>query len=166
VDKHRTPLVIACSAPQSVVERTAAFDRYWFAPLVDDPENDGLTKAMVDETGAPALNTGGTVGTAAWAFAHCILGAPDIAVVGMDFGYPIGTPLENTQEWKLTGGDPELYPRMGEYFTSPTYWWYRGNFLDLLDAADAKVTNCSDGGLLDGPRVQRMKLEQWLASSS
>jgi len=168
IDANRAPLVIACSAPQSVVERTAAFERYWFVPLVDDPAHAGLTSQMVDATGAPALNTGGTVGTAAWVFARCVLGSPDIAIVGCDFGYPIGTPLANTQEAKLTGCDPMLYPGFPErgYYTSPTYWWYRQNMLDLLDAADATITNCSGAGLLYGERVREMKLEEWLASSS
>lgn len=168
VDEHRAPLVIASSAPQSVVERTARFDRYWFVPLVDDPEDAGLTSAMVEATGAPALNTGGTVGTAAWAFAHAVLKSPDIAVVGMDFGYPQGTPLENTQEWNLTGGDPELYPQFPErgYYSSPTYWWYRQNFLDLLEAADARVTNCSGAGLLYGDRIEEMRLEEWINKSA
>jgi hypothetical protein len=91
-----------------------------------------------------------------------------MAVVGMDFGYPIGTPLENTQEWKLTGGDPDLYPQFPErgYYSSPTYWWYRQNMLDLLEAADARITNCSGAGLLYGDRVDEMSLEAWLKSSS
>lgn len=165
VDRNLSPLIIACSAPWSVVERTAAFDRYWFAPLVDSPES-GITKEMIGLTCLPALNTGGTVGTAAWCFAHAILRSKNIAVVGMDFGYPADTPLERTQEFNLTGGDPAMYPQHGDYYTSPTYWWYRQNFLELLDAADATVTNCSGTGLLDGERVRRMELEEWLAYCS
>jgi len=166
VDAHPANLVIATSAPQSVVDRTEKFNRFWFVPLVDDPDEAGLTRSMCQSTGAPALNTGGTVGTAAWAFAHQILKSTDIAVVGMDFGYPVGTAIEHTQEWKLTGGDPDLYPRRGDYYTSPTYEFYRLGLMDLLEAADARITNCSEGGLLDGDRVKRMKLEEWLASSS
>lgn len=166
VDANFVKLAICSSAPANLVARTSAFDRYWFAPLVDSPDEPGLTRQICDATGLPALNTGGTVGTASWVFAHQVLGSSSIAVVGMDFGYPIGTPLENTQEWNLTGGDPDLYPKHGDYYTSPTYWWYRSNFLDLLYAADATVTNCSEAGLLYGDRVRQMKLEEWLKSSS
>lgn len=168
VDRRPVPLVIGTSAPRNVVARTSQFERYWFAPLVDDPDAPGITQALIAATGCPALNTGGTVGTAAWAFSSQVLRGADIAVVGMDFGYPPGTDLKHTQEWNLTGGDPDLYPPMGDkgWFTSPTYYWYRQNMLDLLDAADATITNCSEGGLLDGERVKRMKLEEWLASSS
>lgn len=171
VDENRTKLVIACSAPESVVERTKDFERYWFAPLVDDPDAEGLTKQMVELTQIPALNTGGTVGSAAWAFAHLVLKAEKIAVVGMDFGYQLGTPLKNTQEWNLLKGEQnisEFYPVLkghwGDAYTSPTYYWYRQNFLDLLKAADARVTNCTEGGLLHGESVDCMGLEEWLAS--
>lgn len=168
VDDAPAKLVICSAAPANVVARTSRFERFWFAPLVDNPDEEGITRTICAETGLPALNTGGTVGTAAWAFAHCVLGARDVAVVGMDFGYPMDTPLKNTQEWNLTGGDPALYPQFPErgYYTSPTYWWYRGNFLDLLEAADARVTNCSGAGLLYGERVDEMLIEAWLKSCS
>jgi hypothetical protein len=153
--------------PANVVARTAGFERYWFAPLVDDPDEAGITRTICAETGLPALNTGGTVGTAAWAFAHWVLKAREWSV-GWTYGYPADTPLKNTQEWNLTGGDPDLYPKVPErgYYTSPTYFWYRSNFLDLLESADARVTNCSGAGLLYGDRVDEMSLEAWLKSSS
>jgi hypothetical protein len=165
VDGSKARLVISTTAPANVVQRTNAHERFWFAPLVDDPEAPGsITAQMCDATACPALNTGGTVGTAAWVFASQMLGSRSIAVVGMDYGYPTDTPLKNTQEWNLTGGDPDLYPQFPErgYYSSPTYFWYRQNFLDLLEAADARVTNCSGAGLLYGDRVDEMELETWL----
>ena len=60
VDANRTKLVICSTSPENVVARTSGFDRYWFAPLVDNPFEDGLTKAITTLTGLPALNTGGT----------------------------------------------------------------------------------------------------------
>lgn len=173
VDKSAsgTKLVAATVCSQALVQRVLAakFEIYWAVPLVDDPDSDGLTRKMCEATKAPALNTGGTVGTAAWAFAHQILGSKDIAVVGMDFGYPIERPLQETQEWNLLKDKPDVqdfYPKMlgvwGECYTSPTYWWYRQNFLDLLEAADARITNCTEGGLLFGDRVDCTSLESWL----
>lgn len=173
VDYCQTNLVISSTAPANVVARTGEMERYWFAPLVDDPAEAGITKTICDETKLPALNTGGTVGTAAWAFAHLILKSPNIATVGMDFGYPAGTPLTATQEWNLLKDNQDVedfYPAVkgawGECYTSPTYWWYRQNFLDLLEAADARITNCTEGGILFGPRVDCRSLDEWLASSS
>jgi hypothetical protein len=161
------PLIIATTAPANVVEITAHWPRWWFVPLVDKPEKGSLTRIMCAATGAPALNTGGTVGTAAWVFAHQILRVEDIAAVGMDFGYKIGTPLENTQEWPMLR-DTLAYSvesgHWGDAIASPTYTYYRDNFLSLLEGNAARVTNCTGGGLLCGDSVDCMELEQWLAS--
>ena len=162
-------LIIACSAPANVVRRTRRLDRRWFVPLVDDPEQDGLTKAMQDITGLPAMNTGGTVGNCAWVFAHSILKSKDIACVGMDFAYYPDTPYEQTQSWHMLKGREnyqDYYPQeasvWGKFYTDPTYYWYRQNLLDLLEAGNGEITNCTEGGLLYGNRVKTATLEQWL----
>lgn len=166
----RTKLAICTTAPANVVERTKAFERYWFVPLVDKPQQGSLTRIMCTATSAPAINTGGTVGTAAWVFAHHVLSASNIATVGMDFGYYSDTTLEQTQSWHMLGGHQAMYPteigHWGEAFTDPTYFWYRENFRDLLKAADARIVNCSGAGLLYGERVDCMELEEWLNSFS
>ena len=170
VDENLVPLVICSTAPQNVVARTSRFLRYWFAPLVDSPAVDGLTRAICKATGLPALNTGGTVGTAAWCFAREVLKSPDIAVVGMDMGYYMDTPFDQTQSWNMLKGEnhAEMYPHfhgpMGTAYTDPTYAWYRQNFLDLLAANDARITNCSEHGLLYGEGVDIMRLEEWLTN--
>lgn len=171
VDQNTVPLVICTAAPQNVVERTSRFPRFWFAPLVDSPAGAGsITRAICEATGCPALNTGGTVGTAAWNFAYSTLDSRHIAIVGADYGYYSDTPLEQTQSWHMLGGDQNLYPfRMGHWgtaFTDPTYAWYLQNFLDLLKAADARIVNCTGGGLLQGDRIDCMDLEAWLKSCS
>lgn len=168
VDENMTRLVISCTSPVNVVERTKSLDRYWFAPLVDDPESDGLTRQMIQMSGLPAMNTGGTVGTAAWVFASQVLQSEDIAVVGMDFGYYLDTPLEQTQSFHMLKGNPDMYPQRqghwGEHYTDPTYAWYLQNFLDLLKSSGQSVTNCSEAGLLNGENVHCMGLGEWLAS--
>jgi hypothetical protein len=170
VDRAQAKLAICSAAAANVVARTARMDRFWFAPLVDNPDEEGITRSICAETGLPALNTGGTVGTAAWIFANQVLRSEQIAVVGMDFGYYLDTPLEKTQSWHMLGGEPEMYPRRqgywGEHYTDPTYWFYRRGFLDLLEAADAGVVNCSEAGLLCGARVHCMGLDEWLESCS
>lgn len=169
VDENKVALVICTAAPRNVVSRTAGFERYWFAPLVDDPAGAGLTATICEATGCPSLNTGGTVGTAAWNFGHSVLGSRNIAIVGCDFGYYEDTPLENTQEWNMLKGSEDvdaMFPFMdghwGRCRTSPTYFWYLHNMLDLLESADARIVNCTEGGLLKGERVDCMRIEEWL----
>lgn len=163
-------LIICSTAPANVVARTADFARYWFAPLVDNPHTPGsLTREIAEITGLPSLNTGGTVGTAAVIFAHQVLKAKRIAVVGMDLGYAAGTSLERTQSWNMLKGRADvadLYPKVQhpvyrECFTDPTYWRYRQGLLALLKAGDFTITNCTEGGALYGPRVEHATIEDW-----
>ena len=169
VDENPTRLAICTAAPANVVARTRKMARFWFAPLVDSPAERGLTWELVRATGCPALTTGGTVGTAAWAFAYQVLRSRDIAVVGMDMGYYEDTELTKTQSWHMLKGDPLMYPRergpWGWAFTDPTYFWYRQNFRELIETAGAKITNCSEAGLLYGQGIECMGLDEWLASS-
>lgn len=167
----KSTFIIATTSPATVVNRLLAVKAptAWFAPLVDTPIRGSLTRIMASATGCPALNTGGTVGTAAWAFAHQILKSPDIAIVGADFGYYADLPLGETQEWNMLKENEnvdELFPFMdghwGKCRTSPTYFYYLQNMLDLLKAADATITNCSGHGILQGARVHCMELEEWM----
>ena len=164
-------LLICSTAPANVAERTKGFDRYWFAPLVDNPKLLGsLTLAIAEATGLPSLNTGGTVGTAAIIFAHCILQAKRIAVVGADLGYAADMPLERTQSWNMLKDRKdvaELYPRIshplwGDCYTDATYWAYRNNLLSLLKAGGFTLHNCTEGGALYGPHVKCGTLAEFL----
>ena len=175
VDKHPVPLVICCASPANVIERTAGWDRYWFAPLVDNPDGyPSLTYELCKLSGLPAMNTGGTVGNSAWVFAHAYLHSKDIACVGMDFGYPPGTPLQRTQSWNMLkdkDGIQDYYPEATgvdgmRWFQDPTYHWYKQNLLDLLAANEATLTNCTEGGTLMGDGIRCMDLEAWLKSYS
>lgn len=173
-DKSR--FIVATTAPANVVKRlqAAVVNPYWFVPLVDSPAKpEGLTRQMCAAANAPAMNTGGTCGTAAWVFAHTRLKASTIGVVGMDYSYYMDTPFQQTQSWNmLKGMSPlhEFYPHYtgpwGEAYTDPTYWWYRANFLDLLAANKARIVNASEAGLLFGPGVLCTNLDQWLAYSA
>ena len=166
----QSKLVICSTAPENVVRRTSAFDRYWFAPLVDNPALPGsLTREIAEVTRLPAMNTGGTVGTAAVMFALCVLKARRIAVVGMDLGYAADMPLERTQSWNMLKGRKDvadLYPRVqhpqwGECYTDATYAWYRQNLLALLKSAGITLYNCTEGGALFGPHVECTTIEEW-----
>lgn len=164
-------LVVCSAAPANVVTRTAAFERYWFAPLIDQPRLPGsITRDLARITGLPSLNTGGTVGTAAAVFAHCILRARSIALIGMDLGYARDLPLERTQSWDMLKDKADVaqhypsvqHPQWGECYTDPTYFAYRANLLGLLKAGGFSVYNCTGAGALYGPHVQCGSIGEWL----
>ena len=179
VNKHGKgkKLIICSSAPKNIVERILdiGFDSYWWAPLVDNPEKpESLTRMIVKKTKLPAMNTGGTVGTAAWIFALTKLRIPKIAVVGMDLGYYADdTSHSQTQTYnslkKEVGEEniheyfPEfVYPSTGErFYTDPTYYWYRNNMLDLISSSGSMVYNCTGGGTLIGPGIECIEIEEF-----
>ena len=166
-----TEVVISTTAPKNVVDRTKAFKRYWFVPLVDNPYSvQSLTRQMAKETNAPAINTGGTVGTAAIMFAHTVLKAKKIGVIGMDLGYTSGMELERTQSWNMLKDKQNVdsyyitmnHPKWGPCYVDPTYFWYRQNLLGLLKSAGLTISNCSGSGTLYGPHVHCCELEEFV----
>ncbi|BBM87895.1 6-hydroxymethylpterin diphosphokinase MptE-like protein [Candidatus Uabimicrobium amorphum] len=172
-------VIIASCISETVANRLveANFDGYWFNPMVDNPTNpESITRKMWNINKLPCMNTGGTVGTAAWVFAATRLKIPHIAVVGMDFGYPESTPIEKTQTYyeliNHLGSKENIksyfaastFPLTGEkYYTDPTYYWYKQNFIDLLRKVDDVVTyNCSGAGTLIEEEVECMDLNNFL----
>lgn len=170
--------IVASSAPQNVVHRIeeAGFDAYWWNPLVDNPAEPGsLTRRLYDINRLPCMNTGGNVGTAAWVFASSILKIPTIALLGMDFGYYADLPYAMTQKYyelldhlgsteNLEPHFPKfVYPQTGEtFYTDATYFWYRKNFLELLDLSKAHTFNCTGGGVLFGDKLPCITLDEFL----
>jgi hypothetical protein len=125
----------------------------------------------------PCLNGGGNVGTAAWVIAHAILGKRRVGLVGIDFGYPPGTPYARTQYYPelvemLGGRHPEAYvhltnPAHGEtWFCDPAYYWFREVFLELAADAPCRTVNCTEGGNLFGPGIATATLEDFVRDTS
>jgi hypothetical protein len=176
--------LVATTAPANVVKRLkeAHFDLYWWNPLVDNPlDPESLTRQMYRLISVPCMNTGGTVGNAAWVFAATRLPCKTIALTGMDFGYFQDTPYTKTQTYhelvQLNGGVKDLeqyfeqyrFPLTGEqFYTDPTYYWYRRNFLDLHKAAGKAITtvNCTEGGTLFIDGIPCLFLKDFLARFS
>ncbi len=174
----RTRALVATTAPANVAQRIdeAGFDAYWWNPLVDNPREPGsLTRQLYDINRLPCINTGGNVGGAAWTLAAAYLKIPKIALVGMDFGYYADTPLSMTQTYHElihhTGTAEGLerffcdftFPLNGErFYTDPTYYWYRRNFLQLLEKSPAWTANCTEGGTLFSDDIECMYLDDFI----
>ena len=175
---YKTKLILCSSAPENVVHRSveAMFDTYWWNPIVDNPREEGsLTRELFNINKLPCMNTGGTVGTAAWVLADSILDVEEIAVVGMDLGYHTETPIEMTQtihelkDYLGTDKDIEQYfPKFTfpldnqTYYTDPTYAWYRKNMLDLLQRSKARTYNCTEAGTLVGEGIECIRFNDFL----
>ncbi len=176
---HKTRAIIATTVHRTVSDRLheAGFPVYWWNPLVDNPaQKKSLTAKLFEINPIPCMNTGGTVGTAGWLFAGKILKTKHVGVVGMDYGYPSATPFDKTQTYyelleELNGNEEAVrqcfvgfeFPLTGEkYYTDPTYYWYRRNFLDLHSRAGIHTVNCTEGGTLVDKSVECLRLDDFL----
>lgn len=171
-------LIICSSAPKNVVKRAieAGFDMYWWNPIVDEPSNkNSLTRQLFNINKLSCMNTGGTVGTAAWVFANAVLKIPKIALTGMDLGYHLDTPIEMTQTYyelqEFVDSKTKLdelfakftFPQTDEvFYTDPTYYWYRRNFLQLLEKSMGETINCSEAGTLYSDNLPCKTLNEFI----
>jgi hypothetical protein len=173
----RMKAVIATSIAENVTKRClqAGMELYWWNPLYDDwNAPNSCTRRAHEMNNLPCMVGGGNVATAAWIFAHSILGKKNIALVGMDFGYAPGTALINTQryyEMKEFFGEKDMakgYIKVWnpylkeEWFTDPTYAWYRHAFRDFVKRTNAKTYNCTGGGILFGDGIEWTSLDWFL----
>jgi hypothetical protein len=181
VDAHAPAikLAVATSAAPAVVDRgeKAGMELYWWNPMYDDYDRpDSVSRRLYEANRLPCLNGGGNVGTAAWVLAHAVLGKRRVGLIGMDLSYAPGTPYEKTQYY------PELVelfgerhreafvhmtnPELGEtWFSDPAYHWFREVFLEMAGQANCETFNCTEGGLLFGPGITTVGLEEWVAST-
>ena len=178
VDRHGPGLrlAIATSAAPAVASRCdkAGMELYWWNPMFDDHDApDSVSRRLHRENGLPCLNGGGNVGTAAWVLAHAVLGKRRVGIVGMDFSYAPGTPYERTQYYPelvamFGARHPEAFihepsPFLGEtWMTDPAYYWFREVFLEMASEAEGQTFNCTEGGILAGPGVPMVGLEEFL----
>lgn len=171
-------VLVASVSPPNVIKRlkAAGADLYWWNPLVDNPQDPaGLTRQLYTTNKLPCINTGGTVGTASWVFATSFFKIPAVAVTGMDFGYYGTTPIEETQTYfeliHETGNREGLeryfidyiFPLTRErFYTDPTYFWYRKNFLELLSKTKGVTTfNCTEAGTLIDDAIRCVSLDDF-----
>lgn len=172
----RIKVAIATSAALAVVGRCekAGMELYWWNPMYDDYEQpDSVSRRLHRMNGLPCLNGGGNVGTAAWVLAHALLGKQRVGLLGLDFSYPPGTPYSRTQYYQelrdlLGERFEEAFihlenPHLGEtWFADPAYYWFRDVFLEMVRQAECETFNCTEGGILFGPGITTLRLEEFL----
>ncbi len=173
---HRIKVIISTSVSPEITRRCldAGMELFWWNPIYDDYEKeDSITKKLFELNKVPCMVTGGNIGSSAWVFSHTMLKSPVIVMVGMDFSYPPGTNVRNTQYYdilkEITSNDPELglievyNPFLNEtWITDPAYYWYQQSFLQMSLQAPVKTYNCTEGGILFGEGIQFCSLSQTL----
>lgn len=169
-------VAVATSAAPAVVDRCekSGMQLYWWNPMYDDYEQPGsLSRRLHEMNGLPCLNGGGNVGTAAWVVSHAVLGKRTVGLLGIDLGYPPGTPYSKTQYYpelvelfgdRFTDAFIHLqHPGTGEaWFTDPAYYWFREVFLEMAQEATCRTFNCTEGGVLFGPGVTSAGVEEFV----
>lgn len=163
---------------------------YWFNPQFDDYRNIEswtLLQRLISRTdkfplGVPHAMSGGNSGAFAWIMAMSIFNRSPIALIGIDFGYPEGTNLEDTHYFsnvlKIAEGDRAQIKDAYKKFYHPTFktkayvdfvfYHYRQAFLEMQKGTAAwyqhygGTINCTEGGTLFGLGITCLKFKKFL----
>jgi hypothetical protein len=153
-------------------------DIFWFTAMLDSfqlPTN--VTRLIFYMTDAAAVNCGGNAGTAGWAVAN-YLDATQVGLIGLDFGYLEGTPLEQTAYYaqleQVIKSNPfamngfyfeDFNPDFGvKCYSDVMFKHYKAGFLEMLTLSKTPTFNCTEGGILYGTGIRGIKFEEWLNS--
>ncbi len=189
VDEHGRNIkaVLTATAARNVYERCvrAGAEVYWFHPLYDDyRSNESFSRLMKLMTttgehrrGVPSVSCGGNTGATCWVLSHALLRHSPTCLIGMDLGYPDGTPLDQTHYYsglmEATGGDVRsvqgaykevVNPSGDRAHADPVFWHYREAFLEMAAEVNPKfrTINATGGGTLFGDGIEWMKFEEFL----
>ena len=139
---------------EQVIDRLMSIgaELHLYLPMSDDEQF--MEQMWAEHPRVPSLNAGGNVGSLCFNICR-YLGAKEIALCGIDFGYPPNTPLEETQYFDLIAKNPELADRMffkiknphleEEWFTDIIYAMYAHMFIKMARQAKSqgiRVCNC------------------------
>ena len=151
------------SSSKSVVNRLVEMKSklYWWNPFLDNPQKkNSLTKKIYKINKLPIINSIGNVGSACWVMAESVFNFRKIALIGMDNGYYIDTPIKATQYYDIltkTFGKKNIKKfykkiynkKIKKYFyTDHVYFWYKSIFLDAVKSSTSRTFNCTEGGII------------------
>lgn len=189
VDEHGKGIkaVLSTNVARNVYERCekAGIEVYWFHPLFDDyRSNESFSRLMTLMTttkehgrGIPKVACGGNTGATSWVISHALLRHSPTCLIGLDMGYPEGTPLEQTHYFsgmmEAAKGDVQAVRSTYREAVNPSgekavadlvFWHYREAFLEMVRDVNPKfrTINATGGGTLFGDGVEWMKFEDFL----
>lgn len=182
-------IVLTCTTSPLVAEtcRKNNCNIYWYNPMFDDVRrNESFSRMQKFTTmsdrhpnGLANVSAGGNAGCAGWVFSHSLLRRSPIALIGLDFGFPEGTPLKETPYYSgminNVGGDTVIAARYGfEHFihpifktksyADPVFCNYRASFRETVSKAPSYVQtyNCTEGGTLWGEKITCIPFQEFL----
>lgn len=163
---------------------------YWFQPMFDDwRQNESWTRLQVLQSrtdeypmGVPRAQSAGNAGGCAWVLAHSLFKRSPCCLIGIDFGYPEGTKLEETQYYSsvlnMAKGDVSIIKEAYKEFYHPTwrrraftdlvFYHYRQAFLEMQREVAiwykhyGGTINATEGGTLFGQGIKCMKFTDFL----
>jgi hypothetical protein len=190
-DKRPKALLAGTVSPNVVTLcRKIGIPIYWFIALLDQfTLTNNITRLMYFMTSekvqkeadeATAVNCGGNAGSSSWALAN-YLNAPEIGLIGLDYGYLKGTPIEETAYYAaLKDKAKSVNEIFALYFNDHNpdfdldcysdimFAHYKEAFLSMVELAHSlrpmKTVNCTEGGILHGSQIKGMKFIDWLNS--
>ena len=191
VKKHAKQLKIVLSATvnHEVYKMLRDFGAkiYWFYPMFDDWRNIQnftkmqriMTTSSYNKKPLQTAMAGGNTGTCSWVMAVSLFKRAPVALIGIDFGYPEGTNLEDTPYWSgLAPYGPHVIPVAYKEFYHPIFKTkaladgpfmdYRETFISFQRQVPTWFRhyggsiNCSEGGTLFGPNITCMRFSEFL----
>lgn len=161
---------------------------HWYLPQFDlSFAKESITKVIQEVTktkhnpkGLVKITLGGNSGSASWVFAAHIFKRSPVCLIGIDFGYPEGTPLRNTpyfssmirQASDIEYAYKEVYhPTFKtKAFIDMAFESYKNTFLRLQLMPDLEpwyskaggTINATEGGTLFGPKIKCMTFQNFL----
>jgi len=160
--------------------KACSYPIYWFISIIDNPKGEmSLTRAIHYMTKKAMLVSLGNVGGTTWNIALYLEHNP-IALVGLDYGYPQNTHIEETIYYraylKLAKGDKEVVKGFFDIMKNPdtgkevlvdmNFNAYRDMFLPHAECAKCSTINCSPTSSLFGPGIKYQSLEEFLHENS
>lgn len=183
---NKIKAVICATVHPKVIELVEAANMpvYWFLPAHDDGKSEesftrNISFMTVSETRKEpllALECLGQVGGTCLVFSWSVLKSREIALIGLDYGYPADMPLGETYYWDATVdrlgtlNASTVYEKFYHPFfktecnVDPAFHSYREGFMEalLLKPSYVKLVNATGGGSLYSPLLDCMHFEDWL----
>jgi len=189
VDKHGKDIkvVLSTNVARNVYDRCkkAGAEVYWFHPMFDDHRsNESFSKIMTLMTttdehkkGIAKVACGGNTGSTSWVLSHALLRKSPTALIGINLGYPEGTPLQDTHYYSSlmqgSGGNMRVVKSVYREVVNPSgekamadlvFWHYREAFLEMIKDVNPKFEtwNCTESGTLFGEGIKWKKFSEFL----